>query len=106
MKQYLVSALLTLSFIPSTALCQSGPSCPSGIHADGYVDFTQLPAPPQPVAGQVQGPFTYTLPVSGVAGLTVQVTIPAGPAGQQAYSVGEGEIGLPGHQRHSGLRLQ
>ena len=100
MKQHLALASLALALVPFAAFGQSpqgqGLVCTAGIQPDGYVDFSQLPPPPAPVSGQVQGPFTYTLPVTGVAGLTVQVTIPAGPSGQTAYRVGEGELGLAG----------
>ena len=98
MRPYLVSAIVALAFTPAAVFGQAagGLFCTAGIHPDAYVDFTQLPPPPAAVPGQVQGPLTYTLPVTGIAGLTVQVTIPAGPEGQQAYGVGEGQLALPG----------
>src|SRR5690349_3818667 len=51
--------------------------CPSGTQPDGYIDWSSLPKPPSIDHGSPSAPVTATLPVQGVPGLTVTVTIPA-----------------------------
>jgi Concanavalin A-like lectin/glucanases superfamily len=76
--------------------------CASGLHPDGYIDFSGLPpAPTIPGPGIPSPPVTAILPVKDVPGLTVSITIPAlvvevpltqGPA----YSVNGGTLQLNG----------
>ena len=95
MKSSLALALLSLTFIPNAVFGQTeGTFCTAGIHPNGYIDFSLLPPAPAAVPGQTSGPFTYTIPVTGISGLTVQVTIPAGPTGEQAYGVFGGTLAL------------
>jgi hypothetical protein len=77
-------------------LPQDGLYCNAGLHPDGYIDFSGLPPaptgtmPPPPFGGAVTSPVTATLPVIGVPGLTVTISIPAllvGRVGVPAYSV-------------------
>ena len=51
--------------------------CPSGTQPDGYIDWSPLPKPPSINYGSPSVPVEATLPVQGVPGLTVSVTIPA-----------------------------
>ena len=51
--------------------------CASGLHPDGYIDFSGLPAAPLLQGSTPSAPFTATLPVIGVPGLTVTINIPA-----------------------------
>jgi hypothetical protein len=71
----------TLLFAFGTAFGQSfssnGLYCTAGLIPDGYIDFTQLPSAPVGAPGQPTAPVTAMLPVQGVPGLTVTVTIPA-----------------------------
>ena len=95
MKSSLALALLSLTFIPNAVFGQTeGTFCTAGIHPNGYIDFSLLPPAPAAVPGQTSGPFTYMIPVTGISGLTVQVTIPAGPTGEQAYGVFGGTLAL------------
>jgi Concanavalin A-like lectin/glucanases superfamily len=64
--------LLALTGTPSFA--QSAPFCNAGLRPDGYIDFSQLPTAPN---GPTSAPFTTTIPVSGLPGLSVTLTIPA-----------------------------
>jgi hypothetical protein len=76
--------------------------CASGLHPDGYIDFSGLPPAPPLQGTSPSPPVTATLPVIGVPGLTVTVTIsslyapntfqPATPA----YSVNGGTLTLNG----------
>jgi hypothetical protein len=98
LKQFLPLTLLSLAFLPAAALGQTttGTFCNAGTHPDGFIDLSQIPPAPKPVSGQVSGPFTYTLPVTGISGLTAQITIPAGaPGGGTAYSINQGSLNLP-----------
>jgi hypothetical protein len=76
--------------------------CTSGLQPDGYIDFSGLPpAPPLQGIGMPTAPVTATLPVTGVPGLTVTITIPgiiAVPPTQTgpAYSVNGGTLTLNG----------
>ena len=76
-----VCSFLTFLFASGTSFGQSfssnGLYCTAGLIPDGYIDFTQLPAAPTGAPGQPTAPVTATLPVQGVPGLTVTVTIPA-----------------------------
>jgi hypothetical protein len=75
--------LLTLLSTEVFAQNNIYPFCNAGLHPDGYIDFSDLPLAPNfpgPVNKAATGPstsFTTTLPVHGVAGLTVQLTIPS-----------------------------
>jgi hypothetical protein len=96
------SAFLMLLFalVPAAAVSQSIPSpfCNAGLHPDGYVDFSKLPQPPTTGGGGSSAPFTVTLPVEGVPGLTVQVTIPplVFLSGAPLYAVSNGVLALNG----------
>jgi Concanavalin A-like lectin/glucanases superfamily len=94
LKQFLPLTLLSLAILPSSVLGQTttGTFCNAGTHPDGYIDLSLVPPAPAAVVGQVSGPFTYTLPVTGVSGLTVQITIPAGPPSQKAYTISQGAL--------------
>jgi len=74
----------------------NGLYCTAGLIPDGYIDFTQLPAAPTGTQGQPSAPVTATLPVHGVPGLTVTVTIPALTAQHNGpiYSVSGGTLQL------------
>ena len=79
----------------------STPPCPrrnAGLHPDGYVDFSKLPRPPTTGGGGSSAPFTVTLPVEGVPGLTVQVTIPplVFLSSAPLYAVADGVLVLNG----------
>jgi Concanavalin A-like lectin/glucanases superfamily len=51
--------------------------CNAGLNPDGYIDFTDLPpAPSFPGNSTPPAATTETVPVHGIAGLSVQVTIP------------------------------
>jgi hypothetical protein len=106
------SAFLMLLFalLPAAAVSQSIPSpfCNAGLHPDGYVDFSKLPQPPTIGGGGSSAPFTVTLPVEGVPGLTVQVTIPPlVPLSQgPLYAVSNGVLALNGRPAANGEILQ
>ena len=70
--------------------------CTAGLIPDGYIDFTQLPAAPTVAQGLSSAPVTATLPVHGVPGLTVTVTIPALTAQTAGpiYSINGGTLQL------------
>jgi hypothetical protein len=51
--------------------------CTSGLVPDGYIDFSGMPAAPVLPAFSTSSPITATLPVRGVPGLSVTVTIPS-----------------------------
>ena len=95
-----VCSCLTFLFASGTAFGQSfssnGLYCTAGLIPDGYIDFTQLPAAPTGAPGQPTAPVTATLPVQGVPGLTVTVTIPALTAQTAGpiYSVSGGTLQL------------
>ena len=107
MRKQIHLALLVAAFLLtySTAYGQlptTGLYCASGLHPDGYIDFSNLPAAPPIPVNSSSAPVTATLPVIGVQGLTVTITIPAlqfsnpgGPA-VPAYSVNGGTLTLNG----------
>jgi hypothetical protein len=86
-------------FISTITFAQSppSPSCNAGFLPDGYVNFSAMPTAPNFPAGSGSGsaPITLTLPVTGVAGLTVQLTIPPlqGTSGP-VYTVNNGTLYL------------
>jgi hypothetical protein len=96
----LVVCLFTWLLTPGTAIGQSlssdGLYCTAGLIPDGYIDFAKLPPAPTVAQFTPSAPITATLPVHGVPGLTVSVTIPAltpqntGPL----YSVNGGTLQL------------
>ena len=110
MKAHLACALLSLTLIPiitSTSAWgqNTGVYCTAGNRPDGYIDLTQLPpsptfpTPPGGGSPSPSSPITVTLPVTGIAGLTVEATIPSiqptfgtGPV----YSVTNGALQLNG----------
>ncbi|HEY4048019.1 MAG TPA: hypothetical protein VGM27_14250, partial [Acidobacteriaceae bacterium] len=88
-------------FTYSTAFGQVPPGlyCASGLHPDGYIDFSGLPPAPN-ITGfdGTSTPVTATLPVTGIPGLTVTITIPglASLTSGPAYSVNGGTLQLNG----------
>ncbi len=100
--------LLLLTLVSTIAFAQEGDLfCNSGLRPDGFVDFTGLPAAPKfPTGGTpISAPINVTLPVAGVAGLTVQITIPALQAtsgGGPVYSVQDGTLTLGGFAANGG----
>jgi hypothetical protein len=68
-------ALFLLSLVSSMTHAQNSQDvyCNSGFRPDAFTDFSALP----PAPSSNTTPTTVTLPVTGIAGLTVQVTIPA-----------------------------
>jgi hypothetical protein len=74
--------------------------CNAGLHPDGYVDFSGLPPAPtgMSTAGvpseSTTSPVTATLPVKGVPGLTVTISIPSlqVQAGAPAYFVNGAQL--------------
>jgi hypothetical protein len=94
-----ILALFPLIFFSTITFAQLSTFCNAGLVPDGYVDFSAMPTAPNfPNGGGASAPITVTLPVTGVAGLTVQVTIPAllsqsvGPV----YTVNGGTLSLGG----------
>jgi hypothetical protein len=103
-RRYFANTFLSLVFVSTMASAQTNgsPFCNAGLRPNGYIDFAGLPTAPN-FSSSGEGPapsaaFTATLPVTGVAGLTVQVTIPslqsqeAGPI----YSFANGTLTLNG----------
>jgi hypothetical protein len=96
----LAPACTLFAYFTTAALCQNyGLVCNAGIRADGYIDFSGLPpAPVSPVgpgAPPPSSPITAKMPVLGIPGLTVQVTIPSLTSsfgGSPLYSVGSGTL--------------
>jgi hypothetical protein len=105
LKRYFVLTLFALTSITITVLAQ-GPTmdlfCNAGLRPNGYIDFAGLPPAPNFPLGDSgstsSAPVTATLPVAGIPGLTVQVTIPALQSQQSgpAYSVTNGTLLLNG----------
>ena len=96
-----VLALIPLIFIPTITFAQVPiPTfCNAGLVPDGYVDFSAMPTAPNfPGPDVPSAPITATLPVTGVAGLTVQVTIPAllSQGGGPVYTANGGTLSLGG----------
>jgi hypothetical protein len=103
-----ILALIPLLFVPTITFAQFQTFCNNGLVPDGYVDFSAMPAAPNfPSGGGPSAPITVTLPVTGVAGLSVQLTIPAlqGEGGGQVYTVNRGTLTLGGGATSNGLLL-
>ncbi len=99
MKHSVWSAVLPC--LAASAFAQSSPSsysqtfCNAGLTADGYVDFNDLPPAPAYPQGGATAPFTATLPVHGIPGLSVQVQVPSiqrSPEQAAAYTVQSGTV--------------
>jgi Concanavalin A-like lectin/glucanases superfamily len=106
--------LLVLTAISTTAIAQTPTMdlfCNAGLRPNGYIDFTGLPPAPNFPSGEgsaaPSAPVTATLPVAGVPGLTVQVTIPAlqGMQPGPTYTVSNGTLVLNGVPSTSGELL-
>jgi hypothetical protein len=106
--------LIVLTLTATTAMAQTQTMdlfCNAGLRPNGYIDFAGLPPAPNFPSGDsgstISAPVTATLPVAGVPGLTVQVTIPALQGQQQgpAYSVSNGTLMLNGLPSTSGELL-
>lgn len=69
-------APFTLLNLPLQAQFPGFAYCPAGVQADGFIDWTQLPAPPTPSRNGPNDPIEATLPVTGIPGLTATVHIP------------------------------
>ena len=105
MKRHFLLTFLVFTAIATTAVAQAPTMdlfCNAGLRPNGYIDFAGLPPAPSFPSGDsgstTSAPVTATLPVAGIPGLTVQVTIPA-LQGQQpgpAYSVTDGTLLLNG----------
>jgi Concanavalin A-like lectin/glucanases superfamily len=114
MTRYLVQAFVFWAVFSTAAMSQNvSPVCDSGISADAYIDFSAMPPAPDFPSGSPgesvpSAPFTATIPVLGVPGLTVQVTIPQltafGPG--PVYSAGAGGLSLNGNLPASGEFVQ
>ena len=73
-----ILTLVAASFIASnTSSAQPTFYCTAGLQPDGYIDFSGLPKAAVMPAFSTSTPVTAVLPVQGVPGLTVTVTIPA-----------------------------
>jgi Concanavalin A-like lectin/glucanases superfamily len=91
-----------LLFAPGTVFAQTfqeaGLYCTAGLVPDGYIDFTGMPPAPTLSPGTTSVPVTATLPVHGVPGLTVSVTIPSltafGGSSGPLYTVNGGSLQL------------
>jgi hypothetical protein len=103
-----ILALIPLIFISTITFAQAPTFCNAGLVPDGYVDFSAMPTAPNFPSGPGSGsaPITVTLPVTGVAGLTVQLTIPAlqGTSGP-VYTVNGGTLSFGGNPSNNGLLL-
>jgi hypothetical protein len=100
-----ILALIPLIFISTITFAQNSTFCNAGLVPDGYVDFSAMPTAPNfPGPGVPSAPITVALPVTGVAGLTVQVTIPAllGNGGP-VYYVNGGTLTFGGGPSSNGL---
>ena len=90
-------ALCACLCITAVAVAQIGPPpplpnmCNGGLQADGYIDWSGLPPASAVNYGTPSAPVTATLPVTGIPGLTVTVTIPSLtwplPGSVSAYTV-------------------
>ena len=73
-----ILALIPLIFVSTITFAQVPAFCNAGLVPDGYIDLSAMPTAPNYFpGGGTSAPITVTLPVKGVAGLTVQLTIPA-----------------------------
>jgi Concanavalin A-like lectin/glucanases superfamily len=94
-------AALASAGYAQTPIGGEGLYCTAGLVPDGYIDFSSLP-PGAPIKNGVpSAPVTATLPVVGIPGLTVKVTIPSlinSPATTSGpiYSVDGGTLSLNG----------
>jgi len=104
-----ILVLFPLIFVSTITFGQAPTFCNAGVLPDGYVNFSAMPAAPNFPAGQGGGtsaPITVTLPVTGVAGLTVQLTIPAlQGSGGPVYTVNGGNLTFGGNPSSNGLLL-
>ena len=93
-----ILALIPLIFISTIAFADMPTFCNAGLVPDGYVDFSAMPTAPNFPLGGHSAPITVTLPVTGVAGLTVQLTIPSLQAYDSGpvYTVNSGTLTLLG----------
>jgi hypothetical protein len=66
--------------------------CSGGLQPDGYIDWSMMPAAPIAATGVPTPAVTATLPVQGIPGLTVTVTIP--PLTKQAA---QGAANIPAY---------
>jgi hypothetical protein len=104
MARYFTSLVFLLMFLCPEVFAQFStyPFCNGGLRPDGYIDFSDLPAGPNfPKDADVpSASFTATLPVHGVSGLTVEVTIPSLTSvvggGLPIYNVNQGTLVLNG----------
>jgi hypothetical protein len=97
-----ILALVAASFIAcnSSSAQTFGGFCTAGLQPDGYIDFSGLPTAPVVSTSSPTPPVTAVLPVPGVPGLTVTVTIPSLspriPVSSPAYSTVGGTLQLNG----------
>ncbi len=105
MKHLLLLAALAGSVLSAAAQTQDIDTYANeGLRADGYIDFADMPAAPvfPPPPSNISAPFTATLPVHGVPGLTVQVNISSltsnfsEPSGLPIYQTSPGTINFNG----------
>lgn len=61
--------------------------CSAGVQADGFLNWTKLPAPPSVPGGQTAPPLSATIPVEGVSGLTATVQITPTGNTPKLYSI-------------------
>lgn len=104
-----ILALFPLIFMSTITFAQAPTFCNAGLVPDGYVNFSAMPTAPNFPGGE-QGsgsaPITVTLPVTGVAGLTVQVTVPAlQGSGGPVYTVNNGTLTFGGLPSSNGVLL-
>ena len=111
MKCPLLFVSVLLSFVSTMATAQEPTMdlfCNAGLRADGYIDVSAMPTAPNFPASDngatSSSPFTVTLPVNGIAGLTAVVTIPALQGGQAGpiYTVSNGTLILNGFSAENG----
>jgi hypothetical protein len=103
-----ILALFPLIFISTITFAQDPTFCNAGFLPDGYVNFSAMPTAPNfpGSPGSSSAPITVTLPVTGVAGLTVQVTIPALQGeGGPVYIVNGGTLSFGGNPSSNGVLL-
>jgi hypothetical protein len=107
--------LLVPAFLSTIARAQYNTAtyCNAGLRPDGYVDFTDLPpAPNFPAAKNgllnPSAPIALTLPVHGIPGLSVQLTIPTltEPQAPTVYTAASGVLALNGNLGGNGMQLQ
>ena len=92
------SSIIHTAVYGQSPLAEDGLYCSAGLHPDGYIDFSAMPTAPKTAPGQPSPQVTATLPVHGVPGLAVTVTVPplepntdsSGPV----YSVNGGTLQL------------